>query len=741
MTSAPPKDPVGSARAQLEQLHSWMANHIKPVAFAGHPAEWKRWTDEAESISQALQRPSSVRIALVGTTGAGKSTLLNALLEQQLLQVGVATSITSFVTLVRHQAGPGYEVEIEYETIQEWAEGVRRFLVASAPGDDGADGEAKSVINNMRKRIEAVHGIKLDDPTLYPGLNEIPVAPAVAKVFGGPSKIKTSFPDREGLVNHLRSVVRSDSPVWPLVKQVTISGPYKALEGGIELVDLPGTNDLNEARVDVTRDYIRNTPFVWLVFSMKRGITADGRKLLEEEKLMRTLVLSGSYNSLQLIGTHADDVDWAVASQFGLDPDKDSDADLVRAYRRHFVDSSRAPLVEIVEGLAGDSDRGVTLDRMLDLARNAPIHAVTARGYNNLKGVVRSTATFGLTDPEDTGIPGVLRALQSIADEVGSGLTGRTALQRIEHLRSEIATFFRARAAAGNPAAARAKASLEAEVKRLRDRAAHALTSARAKLETRRSEFLSRMSPLFRTSVTAVARKSEDWSQIQWATLRAIVVREGVFKSPSSGRLYDLNEDITDPLLNHLPVAWQNYFGTELGAIRDEFALKLEGIAEDFAHHASRLIFDAVGKQDAITERQLSAFRQRVNFDKQQCALQLADEVAERRRRLAFGMAKVAKNAMLAGYEKAGDEKGPGMKQRMLGHLTPTARQAAPTIYQTIQHDITESLAVLESILSRLFEDLATACGEQASIVAHNVNIDLDNVNVPPNLRALMQHL
>jgi hypothetical protein len=391
--------------------------------------------------------------------------------------------------------------------------------------------------------------------------------------------------------------------------------------------------------------------------------------------------------------------------------------------------------------MAASSDQGVALQSMVDLARHAPIHCVSPTIYNQMTGVVPASDRKPMADMAETGIPGVIQALAAIADEVGSGLTGRTALQRVENLRSEIATFFRARAAAGNPAVARAKTSLEAEVSRLRDRAAHALTGARAKLETRRSEFMARMTPLFRTSVTAVVRRSEDWGQIQWATLRAIVVREGVFKSPSNGRMYDLNEDITDPLLTHLPVAWQNYFGTELGAVRDEFALKLDSIAEDFAHHASRLIKEAAGKTDSLTTRQLSAFRKRVEFDRQQCALQLAQEVAERRRQLAFGMAKVAKSAMVTGYERASEEKGPGMKQRMLGHLSPTARQAAPAIYQTIQHDITESLAVLESILGRLFEDLAAACGEQASIVAHNVNIDLDDANVPLNLRALLQNL
>jgi GTPase SAR1 family protein len=735
------QDSITLASDELKKLNEWLSGHIKPVAEEGHPAEWRKWSSEIKSIQETLDHPQSVRIALVGTTGAGKSTLLNAVLGQQLLQVGVSTSITSFVTLVRYRAGSDYEVEIEYETLDEWTRGIERFLMATAPGEDDGDGTAKSVVNNMRKRIEAVHGVKLDDPSGYPQLHDLPVTSDVERIFAGPPVNKSIFHDAKSMVSHLRTVVKSDSSIWPLVKQVRISGPYDVLKGGIELADLPGTNDLNEARVDVTRDFIRNSPFVWLVFSMKRGITADGRKLLEDEKILRTLVLSGSYHSLQVIGTHADDVDWNVADQFGLDPDSNSDADLIQAYRDHFITSSRQTLIELVEGLAGQADKGLTLDKMIDLASQAPIHAVSTRAYNNITGIVRSTQQFGLTNVEDTGIPGVINALNTISDEVGAGLTSRTVIQRIENLRSEVAAFFRARASAGNPVVARAKESLEEEVSRLKSRAAHAHTAALASLESKRKDFLSRIQPLFQSSVLGVKKKASDWAQINWATLRAIVCRDGVFKSLSSGRLYDLNEDITDPLLDNLPVAWQTYFGTELGSIRDEFTLKLNGIAEDFSYHATKLIRDTCGHEDPMTAKQFANFRRRVEFDKEQCALKLSSEIAERRRTLAFGMTRFAKEAMQPAYDKASEERGPGMKARILEALTPQAVKAAPMIYQTIELDIRESLSSLEDILGKLFEDLAVACGEQAAFIAHNVNLDLDAAQVPPELRKILDQI
>jgi len=561
MKSTTNNDPVGEAEQALSRLEGWMEQHVRPIAEHQHPAEWARWQHETQAIHELLNRPNTIEVALVGTTGAGKSTLLNSLLGVQLLQVGVAQSITSFVTRVAFDEGPGYRVEIDYSSRAEWATEVQRFIDAARPGEDDADGEAKSIVNNLRRRVEAVHQVVFAGPEQFASVIGMPPAREAENVFSGASRTVDTFADVKSMVGHLRSVVRAESPVWPLVKQVKILGPFDLLQGGVELVDLPGTNDLNDARVDVTREFIRNAPFVWLVFSMKRGITADGRELLEREKILRTLVLSGSYQSLQLIGTHADDVDSSVAEQFGLDPDDHTQGQLVAAYRQHFIRSSRPVLEQIVDGLLSGSDDAATVRRLRELASQAPIHAVSASAFNRMTGIVKSTVDTGLANVDETGIPAVRQAVRDIADAVGAGLTGRAASQRVHHLYREIVDFFRGRAAAGNPLAARAKAELDREVARMGERTAEALTRARIQLEERREAFLGRVKPMLGASVQGVSNKAGGWSQINWATLRAIVNREGVFKSPSTGRRYDLNEDVVDPLLNQLPAAWEAYFG------------------------------------------------------------------------------------------------------------------------------------------------------------------------------------
>jgi phage gp37-like protein len=734
-------DPVADAEQALFRLEAWAQQRVRPLAERQHPAEWARWQNETRAIHELLERPSTIEVALVGTTGAGKSTLLNSLLGVQLLQVGVAQSITSFVTRVGFDEGPGYRVEIDYSTRAEWAAELQRFLGAAQPGEDEADAEAKSIVNNLRRRVEAVHQVVLAGPEQFASVRKMPPAPEAEQIFSGLSRTVDKFDDVRSMVTHLRSVVRAESPIWPLVKQVKIVGPFELLRGGIELVDLPGTNDLNDARVDVTREFIRNAPFVWLVFSMKRGITADGRELLEREKILRTLVLSGSYQSLQLIGTHADDVDSSVADQFGLDPDNHTQAELVDAYRRHFIKSARPVLEQVIDGLLTGSDDASTVQRLRELASRAPIHAVSASAFNRMTGVVRSTVDTGLGSVQETGIPAVQQALRDIANAVGAGLTSRAASQRVRNLHSEIAEFFRGRAAAGNPAAARAKEQLDREVVRMGKRTAEALTRARIQLEERREAFLGRIKPMLGASVQGVAAKAGNWSLINWATLRAIVNREGVFKSPSTGRRYDLNEEVVDPLLNQLPAAWEAYFTTELGAVRERLAQRLADFAEDYVERARAVSAELGGASHEVLQRQMAALRERLAFERQQCELQVAQRVGEIRRKAANGMDRLAKERMVPAYDVAAQERGTGMKARMLGHLQPAARGAAAPIFDGIECDLVERLTELESLAVDLFAVLERTCIEQADRVAQNVNLDIDEVRLAPELRALFDEM
>ena len=66
---------------------------------------------------------------------------------------------------------------------------------------------------------------------------------------------------------------------WPLVRKVTIFGPWKVLMYGCCLVDLPGTKDNITSRAEVAEEHIKTCDRIWIVAPITRaandGIAQD----------------------------------------------------------------------------------------------------------------------------------------------------------------------------------------------------------------------------------------------------------------------------------------------------------------------------------------------------------------------------------------------------------------------------------------------------------------------------------
>lgn len=731
------------AKQQLGVFIHWMTDKVTPIAASAHPLQLAEWNKELDLIKDQIEKPDRVRIALIGSTGAGKSTFLNAVLGQEVMPVTVMHPCTAFVTLVRQSEQPGYTVEVQFCSRDEWTTEVDAFGAYLTPGEDEqtqTDGESRRLLEAARKRLQAVLGDAVAQVSRREDLLELPLPSDAERIFSGDTIQTRRFDAATEMQKYLNSLIRGESTLWPLVKQVSITGPYPCLAGGLEIIDLPGLNDPNAARVEVTREFLRTSPFVWVMFPMVRGITNDIRTILAEEKLLRTLVLAGTYSALSLIGTRADDIDFDVAPQLGLNPDCEID-ELIRSYRQQTEVLAREQLVEMVRDLAAPEDSGETLDRMLRMAAEIAVHTTSAKAFMKLSGIGRLRTDYGLTDVNDTGIPDIHRHLCKIAQDAGAEFNASMALRRLEQLGSEIAFFFRAAAKAAAPDANAVRQRIDDELVKLSYEIAHAQDEAKLKLELYREGFLRRVNPLLQTSVLGVRRVCQAWGGIHWATVRAIVQRDGIFKSPTTGKFYDLNGDLTEPLMNQLPVSWEHYFTDDLGRVTDVFVAKVTQSGTNFCERV-RLIIDLMyHRQDPFMEQQLSWFQDKIKLLAQSSHARLMAAVTQRRSELAVKIPMVARNYMAPAYGDAKAETGPGMKNRMLKRLEEVAVASAPPIYDTIQTDLMEGLRDLDAVILALFIELARAANDQAKNVAHNAGIDIDDASINVETKELLDAL
>lgn len=731
---------TNAAKLAFNQTARWLKTQVAPIA-QKHPQQLEDWNREMRAIREQLANTDSVRVALVGTTGAGKSTFLNAVLGHELLPVGVMEPCTAFVTLVRYHAHSAYRVTVDFVTPTEWRRDLEtlRALLTPTIDPDADMSETKRLLTAAKKRVQAVLGIEITDQT---DLAKQALPPEAKAIFKEASSQQHEFDTVKEMQQHLRGFIRGDSPLWPLVKQVTISGPYTFLKGGIELVDLPGLNDPNEARIEVTREYLRTTPFVWVMFPMVRGLTHDIQAILHEEKLLRTLVMTGSYAALSLIGTKADDIDANIAVQLGLDEDAEL-PEIIAAYRKQTIEKARDQLSSMVRDLStsndsATSDSSDTVERMLSVTRQIQVHATSAAAYCRLRGIGRLRRDYGIPELEETGIPGIHRLLEQIDREVGARFAAQIALRRIEQLCNDVQFFFRGHQQTARPDLERASASLNQELQRLETRVSKAASEATLHYALHREAFLGKVDTLLEQSVLEVKRACQTWQGIHWATLKAVVTNDGVFRSPSTGKTYDLNADITEPLLNQLPVLWERYFTDDLGRVRDQFVDRLRGSTTDFGERATLTLEEALGRYDTMLQKQLESFHDKVKFLVQQADTQLKSEISARRRDLSNAIPNAVKTKMQPAYAAARDEVGAGMKTRVVQLLERSAVQTAPEMYDAIRQELLEGLTGLEQIAQRILQQLALTANQQAGNIAQNAAIDMNEAAVDPAIRDLL---
>ena len=75
----------------------------------------------------------------------------------------------------------------------------------------------------------------------------------------------------------------SDAPssiaYWPLIRQLKVRCPARALSTGAVLVDLPGVADANAARASIANEYMQKCDHFWIAAPVTRAVndkTAHG---------------------------------------------------------------------------------------------------------------------------------------------------------------------------------------------------------------------------------------------------------------------------------------------------------------------------------------------------------------------------------------------------------------------------------------------------------------------------------
>lgn len=730
--------PIPQVHIRLNVFRDWLKKKAKALLDEAQTAKAVEWEKRVAELLVEVQQKPTVPVAIVGSTGCGKSTLLNALLGVEVLPVSSMTRCTSVVTTVSYSPGTAYQARISFMSQGEWDAELKALRTTLDVGtqDSESDGldEWQGLSRAIKDKLCTVFNLNKETIDQLPDFSSLQMDKELAAYItaeGSFRELRCDTPRELRL--QLKIFLSNEERYWPIIKSVEITGPFPVLAYGAQLVDLPGVNDPNQAREEVTRGYLRNAPFVWLAFTTKRGMTKDIQDLLVGQKLLLQFLLDGKQDVITFVGTHADEFEpGQVCEELGL-PEDTTDLEILRERNRCTVSKVRKDLDGFASELGNVAKANFDdIDRLRKTLRKSAIFTVSTPAYMRLQKIGQVRKDYGIENPADTGVPGLLAHLARICSQQDLNAHHAAVNRKLDLIIKEAQVFFSTR----RTQLENLQGSIREQLNHLRNQ----LTEPRQKLDTDlehirdRAEmrFESRKES-FRASIELAAQRSRQslesrfqyWRGKHWATLKACVVRYGVHTS-YDGTHHNLNEDIALPLLEAIPFTWDDFFGHYLETALAELKGELVGKSEVFLTNLT-VQTRAVGGFDEKTIRSIAndveVSRQNLEFHVDEKIKALYRTIERKRRDLAAGIPGTIRAAMSPAYEIAAEQRGTGMKAAIISTLISHAAKCSTDLFENIQRDLADGVTELGLQFKACLKELHEAAGTQADRILGNIGL------------------
>ncbi|KAE8863540.1 hypothetical protein PTNB73_06747 [Pyrenophora teres f. teres] len=264
-----------------------------------------------------VSRSAPIRVALLGAQGAGKSLTINAIFDRDGLSLtgaeGAActSSITKYVNYPKSSTGNDkFFAEIKFftrdkrqELLQEHARSYFFYHNADGESDtediprvkvlgqDEMDRSLNDTAEDIFTTLFGSHEDFLDNWSVtsyksgeFVRLCQLKCDEALSNEQVDDQNIVPKMADtQKGLLEKLRpfpTSVKGERCLWPLVDHISVSFYHEILQGGIEVIDLPGWGDINLSRVRHA-EQIKDTVDVEVIL-------ADTIRMVSDDKVINS---------------------------------------------------------------------------------------------------------------------------------------------------------------------------------------------------------------------------------------------------------------------------------------------------------------------------------------------------------------------------------------------------------------------------------------------------------------------
>jgi hypothetical protein len=704
----------------IAEFRAWLKEHGSPCLTEQHQSLLEGWHQELTAAENLLERKPELPIAFLGPSQQGKSSLINALLGENILAVGASVgACTCVITSIHHHLSPEFRAEIDFISLKDWKSELRAMqeAMSAKPSDDDTEADRKEWEAEQKAAHEKFISVYRQEPPadLAPFIDHatLGLPPQIAAPMSSGEPVIIVEENARTLRNNVRRYLvgreqHDDGQFWPLINRVRIYGNFPVLANGVVLVDLPGLNDPNPAREQVTKRYLDGARYLWLICNSQTGIDLVFTQLLRDNALLYRLYMEGRLDAFSVITTRIDDINLAaVLEQMGRDPDQyDNNHAPVLAFRRNEITNHvQKNLMEIAHDIASRAERASVREDFFRRVQAIPVFPVSTNAY--LHATERMPLYRGMQlSPEESYLPRLIAHLNTITQEQSYRTQIEASYRRLKLLHEQVDGFFLNQIRSVELDSAAARKEWEA----LSGVAAHAVADGQSALQELRirseaalaervASFDQRLTELEGRAGNALNAVFRSWESVHWRSLQAAMKRGGEWYSSSTGREFNFSRDVARAYLDLLPFVWEEFFGTHLSNLIHEVSqgtqAELHKTAERIKGAMDMIQHQPPGIRESL-EASLYTAGESFSLQSGQVGADLTAQIQRTRQSLSSGMVETAGSFMQPAYaDAAADPGGAGIKRRMLDTLTHYAEQHAPSLFINMRQELAEGVTVL----------------------------------------------
>lgn len=689
----------GAVRAITDELQP------KADSYFGSPETTKFFEERLvtlNSILGELEAEPRFTLHLLGSSQNGKSTLINVLLGKKILTEGHVGACSAAVVRCRYSDIDDYRMTVRYVSRQAFLAMLEDSLKDADTALSGEEPSERAGEEARRAlgRFSGFFGLRDRSPQqIVDTCRKYLMKPDTIefKDFGSLQAIPVD--DEQQVAEHLAAQGRKAF----VVEECVLEGHFPDWPHQMELIDMPGTNDIDPFRTEITEKVKKRIAGLMLV-TKGTQLGNDIISWFKDTPVLAEIAESTERNQQRLfvVRTVIDEqpLDGVSEDAPSVWPHLEQHC---REQERHF----KSQLKQLVRDMFSDEN---IIARLVGFVDRLPVYFVSAKVYRNLsdpglrnrvRNNLRTPANLDMMarfmrfeeDPEKTGIPKLRRALDAATDDYLNSQFLRRLQSHLEKEVDAVLGFFRRQRMD-------AELQLAGQAEAYREIAEHVETSVTRFLATtedserllgqiksdfqkKAAEILSHAQAAFQVSLRP---RLELWNFLHWRTLRAVGYKHGRHTT-YDGREVHVQGDLAEVYCSQLRATWVQDRDRLIEVI-------CGGTLDDLVHSVEKVIQEARGFALAQDTGTVQFVDQRMGDFEQKAALQLKALREDFRKKtedyesLRAQLVPEIREILVPTFSLIGNESGTGCARRMREHLNTGIRDSMRRIHEVVSRRV-----------------------------------------------------